>query len=144
MPLLPLYGHTALRDRFRAAVANGSLPSSLLLQGPRGVGKQQLALWVARLLLCENADRAPCGTCRSCRMANAVQHPDLHWFFPRPRPKDSSLDPDDAREDMAEATVERDHAIAEHLSCEWLRATGRAERGELHRAAAYLVRTTAR
>jgi DNA polymerase-3 subunit delta' len=107
MPLLPLFGHSALRERFRAVVANGSLPASLLLQGPRGIGKQQLALWMARLLLCENADRAPCGTCRSCRMAGMVQHPDLHWFFPRPRPKDSALDADSAREDMAEAIVER-------------------------------------
>jgi DNA polymerase-3 subunit delta' len=110
MPLLPLFGHAALRDRFRAAVANGSLPASLLLQGPRGVGKQQLALWLGRLLLCENADRAPCGACRSCRMSGALQHPDLHWFFPRPRPKDSALDADSAKEDMAEAIVERMNA----------------------------------
>jgi DNA polymerase-3 subunit delta' len=102
-----LYGHTALRDRFRSAVANGSLPASLLLHGPRGVGKQQLGLWLGRLLLCENADRAPCGACRSCRMSAALQHPDLHWFFPRPRPKESALDAETAREDMAEAIVER-------------------------------------
>jgi DNA polymerase-3 subunit delta' len=107
MPVLPLYGHSTLRDRLRAAVAQGTLPSSLLFQGPRGIGKQQLALWVARVLLCENADRAPCGDCRACRMAGKLQHPDLHWFFPRPRPKDSALDADAAREDMAEAIVER-------------------------------------
>jgi DNA polymerase-3 subunit delta' len=104
VPLLPLYGHAALRDRFRTAVANGTLPASLLLQGPRGIGKQQLALWTGRLLLCENADRAPCGACRACRMAVALQHPDLYWFFPRPRPKD---DAESARDDMADAIVER-------------------------------------
>ena len=107
MPLLPLYGHRALRERFRAAVAQNALPSSLLLHGPRGVGKQQLALWIARALLCQNADRAPCGECRSCRMAASVQHPDLHWFFPRPRPKDADADAEGARQDMAEAVAER-------------------------------------
>jgi DNA polymerase III subunit delta' len=107
VPLLPLYGHAVLKDRFRAAAMNGSLPASLLLQGPRGIGKQQLALWTGRLLLCENADRAPCGACRACRMTAALQHPDLHWFFPRPRPKDSAPDAQSAREDMADAIVER-------------------------------------
>ncbi len=106
MPLLTLYGHIAIRERLRSAVAQGSLPSSLLFDGPRGVGKQQLALWLARLLLCQHPDQAPCGACQSCRMAGALQHPDLHWFFPRPRPKDS-VDADDAREDMAEAIAER-------------------------------------
>jgi len=107
MHFLPVYGHSALRERFRTAVARESLPASMLLQGPRGVGKQQLALWIAKLLLCENADRAPCGECRACRMVGMRQHPDLHWYFPRPRPKDSALDADAAQEDMAEAIVER-------------------------------------
>jgi len=52
VPLLPLYGHAALRKRFKSALTRNTLPASLLLQGPRGVGKQQLALWLARLLRC--------------------------------------------------------------------------------------------
>jgi DNA polymerase-3 subunit delta' len=83
------------------------LPASLLLHGPRGVGKQQLGLWLARVLLCENADRAPCGTCKSCRMSAELHHPDLHWFFPRPKLKNPDPDPSDVRQDMAEAIVER-------------------------------------
>jgi DNA polymerase III, gamma/tau subunits len=104
-----LYGHTALRKRFKNALARNTLPASLLLQGPRGVGKQQLALWLARLLLCESADRAaaPCGVCRTCRMASELHLPDLHWFFPRPRLKDSDPDFDDVQEDIAEGIAER-------------------------------------
>jgi DNA polymerase-3 subunit delta' len=104
---MPLYGHTALRERLIDAVRRNVLPASLLLHGPRGVGKQQIALWLARALVCENEDSAPCGTCRSCRMAAQLQHPDLHWFFPRPRHKDSDPDPAEVREDMAEAIRER-------------------------------------
>jgi DNA polymerase-3 subunit delta' len=109
VPLLPIYGHAAIRERLRDMVARGSLPSSLLLQGPRGVGKQQLALWVGRLLLCENNAEpdAPCGRCRACRMTAEVQHPDLHWFFPRSRLKRNPDDIDAIREDMAEAVRER-------------------------------------
>lgn len=106
MPLLPLYGHVALREQFRAAVQRAALPASLLLQGNRGVGKQQVALWLARLLLCEHQDQTPCGQCKSCRFAAALHHPDLHWFFPRPRPK-GDFDVDDVREDMAAGVAAR-------------------------------------
>jgi DNA polymerase-3 subunit delta' len=109
VPLLPLYGHATLRKRFKNALARNTLPASLLLQGPRGVGKQQLALWLARLLLCENTDRSvtPCGVCKTCRMANELHLPDLHWFFPRPRLKKPEPDPDDIQEDIAEGIAER-------------------------------------
>ncbi|HMA25804.1 MAG TPA: hypothetical protein VKP00_17450, partial [Gemmatimonadaceae bacterium] len=109
MPLLPLYGHAALRKRFKNALARNTLPASLLLQGPRGVGKQQLALWLARLLLCESTDRgaAPCGVCKPCRMASELHLPDLHWFFPRPRLKEPNPDPEDVQHDIAEGIAER-------------------------------------
>jgi DNA polymerase-3 subunit delta' len=86
-----------------------TLPSSLLFQGPRGVGKQQLALWLGRLLLCENSGEpdAPCEKCRACKMTAQVQHPDLQWFFPRDRLKKNPDDIEAIREDMAEAVRER-------------------------------------
>jgi DNA polymerase-3 subunit delta' len=109
VPLLPVYGHTLIRARLREMIARGALPASLLLQGPRGVGKQQLALWVSRLLLCENNTQpdAPCGRCPACRLTAEVRHPDLHWFFPRERLKRNPDDIQAVREDMAEAVRER-------------------------------------
>src|SRR5216117_3961468 len=111
MPIVPLFGHNDLRTRLGDAVARNALPASLLFQGPRGVGKQRLALWVGQLLLCERArdSNAPCGQCRNCRFAAELTHPDLHWYFPRPRQKDSDPDLDDVRADYAEATAERAH-----------------------------------
>lgn len=81
MPLSPIVGHDALREQLGRAVARGTMPGSLLLHGRRGVGKQRLALWLAQALLCTE-DPAPCGTCRSCRYAAELTHPDLYWFFP--------------------------------------------------------------
>jgi DNA polymerase-3 subunit delta' len=86
--LRPLEGHTDERVALAVAIAAGQLPSSLLLHGPPGVGKQRLGLWLGQLLLCNHRrDNGPCGTCHPCRLALRLEHPDLHWFFPLPRPK---------------------------------------------------------
>jgi DNA polymerase-3 subunit delta' len=108
VPLLPLFGHDAVRARIHAAVERGTLPASLLLHGPRGVGKQQLALWIGRLLLCSAAaPERPCGKCQHCKYATQGAHPDLHWYFPRPRLKDADASPDDVNADLAEGVAER-------------------------------------
>ena len=109
MPLLPLFGHEPLRARLLAAHRRGALPSSLLLQGARGVGKQRFALWLGQALLCASpgADGAPCDRCQPCRFVVDGTHPDLHWFFPRPRLKDGDASAAEVRADLAEAIAER-------------------------------------
>lgn len=107
VPILPLFGHEPLRARFREAARRGSLPASLLLHGPRGVGKQRLALWLGEMLLCEADGERPCGRCQSCRYARELAHPDLRWFFPRPRPRDADQTPDEVLGDYTEAMLER-------------------------------------
>lgn len=107
MPLLPLHGHTAVRARLDEAIRRDSLPGSLLLHGPRGVGKQRLALWLGQRLVCEGSEPRPCGNCQHCRYALAGTHPDIHWYFPRPRLKDGDASPDEIERDMREAAMER-------------------------------------
>ena len=84
MPLRPLYGHELLRRRFLGAIASGRLPQAILLEGPRGVGKQRFGLWLAQALLCEGDRGAadPCGTCQPCKLVLNLSHPDLHWIVP--------------------------------------------------------------
>lgn len=96
MPILPVQGHGALRQRIQSAAESGTLPSSLLLQGPRGIGKQRLALWIGQLLLCDGDAPRPCGACAQCRRSLELAHPDLHWFFPRLR-KDFDGSPEEVR-----------------------------------------------
>lgn len=107
MPLAALHGHGALRARLLDSVERNALPSSLLLHGPRGVGKQRLALWVGQALLCTGTARRPCGVCQSCRYVQEGAHPDLHWYFPRPRLKDADASVAEVRADYAEAIAER-------------------------------------
>jgi DNA polymerase-3 subunit delta' len=88
-----LVGHEEARRALVRAREAGTLPSALLLHGPRGVGKQRLALWLGQLLVCESpTGSGPCSACRSCRMALRLEHPDLHWIMPLPRPRGVAAD----------------------------------------------------
>ena len=107
MPLLPLHGHTALRQRLDDAIRRDALPGSLLLHGPLGVGKQRLALWLGQRLLCTGPEPRPCGACQHCRYALAGTHPDIHWYFPRPRLKESDVSTEDIDDDFREAVADR-------------------------------------
>lgn len=96
--LPPLAGHHETRRLLAGAAAAGTLPQSILLAGARGVGKERLGLWLAQLLVCENPGDEPCGVCRPCRLVVRLEHPDVHWFFPLPRPDASS--PEKLREKL--------------------------------------------
>ncbi len=89
-PLPDLFGHDAARRALGRAVRTGRLPGSVLLHGPAGTGRQRTALWLAQLLVCESPGDEPCDVCRNCRLARRLEHPDVHWFFPLPRPKGAS------------------------------------------------------
>ena len=104
MPLLPLVGHLEARTRLQQAIAAGTLPQTLLLVGPDGVGKQRLALWTAQRLVCEGPAGEPCGACGPCRRVLNLGHPDVHWFVPIPRPK--AGEPDKQVEEAAETLGE--------------------------------------
>jgi DNA polymerase-3 subunit delta' len=102
MPLPPVYGHAEALAMLAAAARAGNLSQSLLVHGPAGIGKERVAMWLAQLVLCE-APRAegPCGQCRNCRQIDRLEHPDVHWFFPLPRPDAST--PEKLRDKLEEA-----------------------------------------
>ncbi|CAN5656493.1 hypothetical protein BH23GEM6_BH23GEM6_12320 [soil metagenome] len=100
--LPPIRGHEDARARFARAAAAGALPQSILLHGAAGIGKERLGLWLAQLLVCEvPLDGGPCGECLACRLADRLEHPDVQWFFPLPRPDASS--PEKLREKLEDS-----------------------------------------
>jgi len=113
MPIPPLYGHEGIRDRLVGAIASSRLPQALLFEGPRGVGKQRLALWLAQALVCENPGKGPgtgkgepCGQCQPCRLVLNLSHPDVHWFVPV-EPAKKGADADKQVDLAAEALAEQ-------------------------------------
>ena len=107
MSIVPLFGHAKLRARLGAGAAGGVLPSSLLIHGPPGVGKQRLGLWLGQLLLCTAGAQRPCDNCTSCGYGRRLAHPDLHWYFPRPRLTDANPTSEQVREEYLGAIAER-------------------------------------
>lgn len=104
MSLPPLSGRHELLSALAGIAVRGELPGSLLLHGSPGVGRQRLGIWLAQTLLCANPSPTAggCGDCNSCRLVLRLEHPDLHWFFPLPRPKGAS-GPDKLAEALEEA-----------------------------------------
>jgi len=114
MTLHSVVGHTELRTALARAHAADALPAALLLHGPRGVGKQRAALWVAQLTVCQAPSaEGPCNTCGPCRMALKLEHPDVHWYFPVERPKASGDRLVEALEDARAQGLasRREHAV---------------------------------
>jgi DNA polymerase-3 subunit delta' len=104
--LHPLEGHEVPRKAIAGSLLAGNLPTTLLFHGQKGVGKQRLALWTGQLLLCEaSRPEGPCDACDSCRRALKLEHPDIHWYFPIPRPP-SKGSPERDQEALAEARHE--------------------------------------
>jgi DNA polymerase-3 subunit delta' len=62
-------------EQFVARLNAGQCHHALLLNGPRGIGKQQLLVDLAQHILCHNAHQA-CDHCQSCLLFSAGTHPD--------------------------------------------------------------------
>ena len=111
------------RERLAALRARGA--QGLLLHGPAGVGKWDLAMAFAGEVLCEQPAQAAqgaaagaCGVCASCRLIAGGSHPDLRVVVPDTlaarRPASAAADDDAtalASESPAAAKSKPSHEI---------------------------------
>jgi DNA polymerase III subunit delta' len=66
------------RAQLAAAVEHGRVAHALLIQDAPGAGGDQLAVWMAQLLLCLAPGlKGPCGTCAGCTRLRENRHPDF-------------------------------------------------------------------
>jgi DNA polymerase-3 subunit delta' len=83
VPFRGVVGHRRLVSLLSRAIARGTLPQSLLLAGPAGVGKRRVAKAVAESVNClqplatPDLERDACGECASCRRIDRGVHPDV-------------------------------------------------------------------
>jgi DNA polymerase-3 subunit delta' len=91
MPFKEIIGHRRLVALLSRAIAQETLPQSLLFAGPRGIGKRRTAVALAETINClapfDAAQGRPieappllrdaCGVCASCRRIVRGVHPDI-------------------------------------------------------------------
>ena len=99
MPLRGIFGHRRTLGLLSRAIAQHTLPPSLLFTGPEGIGKLETAFAVAQILNCLSVVRATttgpdsagtvaglpvdaCGECVACRRIARRIHPDIHLIAP--------------------------------------------------------------
>lgn len=87
-------GQEEIKEFLRKQVKERRVPHALLLTGGAGRGKFALAFAFARYLLCQHPTGTDaCGDCNSCKMADDLAHPDLHFIYPVIRKKGRRGDP---------------------------------------------------
>ncbi len=90
----------AAMQQFGQRLAAGRQPHAVLLAGPAGLGKLQLAREMAAALLCLHAGSASpsnsnhslaCGQCRSCHLFKGGAHPDFRYLSFIPKEKSEEM-----------------------------------------------------
>lgn len=99
------------------------LPHALLLHGPQGVGKLQLAERFAQFLLCEARERGtvPCGGCDGCRWFVAGNHPDLRFVEPEAIARQAAIEDSEGTQKQkgkpsVEIRIEQIRGLADFLN----------------------------
>lgn len=73
-----------LTQHFAKIIKNKTLAHAYLFNGDSGVGKLDLAVWIAQGVFCENlnSDGTPCLKCNSCLRIAENEHPDVIQIIP--------------------------------------------------------------
>lgn len=59
------------------------LVHAYLFSGEAGVGKKEMAFWMAKRFFCNHTEEnVPCGKCSYCKRIDSMNHPDLHVVEP--------------------------------------------------------------
>ena len=84
MPFEHINGQTRAKEQIQVWLEGDRLPHAILVTGPEGVGKRQLALELAKAINCRSAVADACGQCPSCRKTDSLNHPNVHILLPLP------------------------------------------------------------
>jgi DNA polymerase-3 subunit delta' len=82
-------------ETLRRALTQERVAHAYLFHGPEGVGKQAVALELARALECTEQTAEACDNCRACQKTERMVHPDVHVHLPHPWSKEEDRDEED-------------------------------------------------
>ena len=70
-------GQDETKKLFNISLKNGKIAHSYLIEGEEGLGKMNMAKYIAASLLCTSDSSGACGFCINCKKVNELIHPDL-------------------------------------------------------------------
>jgi DNA polymerase-3 subunit delta' len=73
-----IQGQQKLKEHLISITEGGNISHGYIFEGPRGIGKLQIAEIFAQTIMCKNSNQEPCEICSSCIKANSGNHPDIH------------------------------------------------------------------
>jgi DNA polymerase-3 subunit delta' len=79
-----IIGQTRVKEILHRSIEQHRVAHAYLLWGPRGVGKDAVAIEFAKTLLCERQGSEACDACASCMKVHNLQHPNLKIVFALP------------------------------------------------------------
>lgn len=82
MAFKDILGNERQKKILRRALQKKRIPNSLLFCGPEGVGKESMALVLAKAMNCETKRDDACEVCSSCRAISRANFPDVMKISP--------------------------------------------------------------
>ena len=107
--------HLQLKNKLVQLYLTNRVPHALLFSGNEGSGHFQLAMFFAKVLLCKEVDRGPCGHCSSCKKIDNFNHPDLHFSFPIHLSKSEKSEVSDDQRAGFVSMVQEYHSIGKQV-----------------------------
>ena len=68
-----------LKRTLSQTLKEGLLSHAVLIEGEKGTGRKELALWLTKAILCKHED-SPCNNCAVCRKIQNRNHPDVEIY----------------------------------------------------------------
>lgn len=84
-----IIGQRRVKTILRAALASGRIPHAWVFTGAEGVGKDAVAIEIARFLRCEHPPEGgvACGACHGCTTTATLQNANVKFIFALPTGK---------------------------------------------------------
>lgn len=73
-----IIGNNKIKNELINAFNTNSIAHSYIFSGQYGIGKKQIAIDFAKMILCLNKDNATCGECKSCLELENDNNPDFN------------------------------------------------------------------